>query len=69
MQEVESSQRIAEVCIRVERIIGLLKNKDTILQGELPVTLINHKDSIDFSYQLLTVCCAVINLSPGVVPS
>ena len=32
MQEVECSQRIAKVRIHVERIIGLLKNKYTILQ-------------------------------------
>ena len=71
MQEVECSQRIAKVRIHVERIIGLLKNKYTILQGTLPVTLIKHRDDIDFAFidQLLTVCCALINLSPGVVPS
>ena len=73
MQEVECSQRVAKVCIHVERIIGLLKNKYmyTILQGTLPVTLIKHRDDINFAFihQLFTVCCPLINLSPGVVPS
>ena len=71
MQEVECSKRIAKVRIHVERVIGLLKNKYTILQNILPVTLIKHRDDIDFAFidQLLTVCSALINLSPSVVPS
>ena len=35
MQEVEYSRRISKVRIHVERVIGLLKNKYTILQGTL----------------------------------
>ena len=33
VQEVECSQRISKVRIHIERVIGLLKNKYTILQG------------------------------------
>ena len=32
-QEVEFSQRLAQVRIHVERVIGLMKNKYTLLQG------------------------------------
>ena len=32
-KEVEYSQRLAEVCIHVECVIGLMKNKYTILKG------------------------------------
>lgn len=73
MQEVECSKRIAKVRIHVERVIGLLKNKYSILQSILPVTLIHvkHRDDIDFACidQVLTVCSALINMSPSVVPS
>ena len=43
-RDVEFSQRIARVKIHVERVIGLLKNKYTILQGTLPLNLIKHGD-------------------------
>ena len=70
---MECSQRIAKVRVHVARIIGLLKNKYTILQRTLPVTLTKHRDDIDSAFidhdQLLTVYFDLINLSPGVVPS
>ena len=52
MQEVEYSKRITKVRIHVERVIGLLKNKYTILQNILPVTLIRHRDdvNVDFAF-------------------
>ena len=70
MQEVEYSRRISEVRIHVECVIGLLKNKYTILQGTLPV-LLKHKDDTDEAFidKLLTVCAVLVNLSPSVVPS
>ena len=71
MQEVECSRRISKVCIHVERVIGLMKNRYTILQGTLPVNLLQHKDAdSDYAFidRVLTVCAALVNLSPGVVP-
>ena len=70
MQEVEYTKRIAKVRIHVERVIGLLKNKYTILQAILPVCILKHKDDTDFAFidKILTVCAALTNLSPGVVP-
>ncbi len=37
LEEIEMSKRLSKVRIHVERVIGLLKNKYTILQGILPV--------------------------------
>ena len=70
LQEVECSHRIAKVRIHVERIIGLLKNKYTILQGTLPVTLLKRKHDTDTAFidKVLIVCSALVNLSPTVVP-
>ena len=42
MQEVEYSRRISKVCIHVERVISLLKNKYTILQSTPPILLLKH---------------------------
>lgn len=69
-KDVEKSQKIARVRIHVERVIGLLKNKYTILQDVLPVSLVSHKDKGDsFSTldKLIVVCASLTNLSPSVV--
>ena len=68
-REVETSQQLARVRIHVERIIGLMKNKYTILKGPLPVQLLKHSNDADVSNidKILTVCCALTNLSPSVV--
>ena len=70
-QEVEYSRRLAKVRIHVERVIGLLKNKYTILQSILPVNLVRHKNETEFANidKLLTTCAALVNLSPSVVPN
>lgn len=70
LQEVECSQRIAKVRIHVERVIGLLENKYTILQSTLPVSLLKRKHDTDYAFigKVLTVCAALVNLSPTVVP-
>ena len=68
-REVEQSQQLARVRIHVERIIGLIKNKYTILKGPLPSHLLKHKSdtrivNID---KLLTICSALSNLSQKIV--
>ena len=69
-QEVEQSQRIAKVRMHVERVIGQLKNKYTLLQGVLPVNLVKHKQDATASSidKIVTVCAALTNLSKSVVP-
>ena len=66
LQEFECSKKIAKVRIHVERVIGLLKNKYTILQGTLPVTFLKRKNDIDTAFmdKVLIVCSALVNLSP-----
>lgn len=68
-REVELSQQLARVRIHVERIIGLIKNKYTILKGPLPVNVLKHKDDVDISHidKILTVCAALCNLSQKIV--
>ena len=70
LQDVEHSKRISKVRIHVERVIGLLKNKYTILQGILPVCLIKHKYDTEHANidKILVVCSALVNLCPSVVP-
>ena len=70
LPDVECSQKIAKVRIHVERVIGLLKNKYTILQGTLPITFLKRKHDSEYAFidKVLIVCSALVNLSPTVVP-
>jgi hypothetical protein len=68
--EVESTRRIAAVRIHVERVIGNVRKKYTILEGTLPIDYLMGKDTsgnttID---KIAVVCCALTNLSPSVIP-
>ena len=57
--------------IHVERVIGVLKQKYTILQEVLPLTVVAGHDqdsehaNVD---KLVKVCCSLVNLCPSVVP-
>jgi len=61
--EIDWSRELSLVRIHVERVIGVLKQKYTILQGTLPIALI--KDDND---KIVTVCCACVNMCPSIVP-
>jgi len=69
LEEVERSKRLSRVCIHVERVTGLLKQKYTILEGPLPVNLIKHKSDGEYAIvdKILTVCAALTNLCDSVV--
>lgn len=68
-REVETSQQLSRVRIHVERVIGLLKNKYTILKGQLPVQLLKHNDNSDVANidKILCVCGALTNLAKKIV--
>ena len=62
---------IANVRIHVERVIGLLRQKYSILQGILPMdylTCSEKSGKIPLIDRMIRVCAALTNLSPSVVP-
>lgn len=67
--ELDWSRELSVVRIHVERVIGVLKQKYTILQHILPISIIadkgEHQASID---KIVRVCCSLVNLCPSVVP-
>ena len=71
LDEVEYSQRLSKVRIHIERVIGLLKNKYTILQSTLPVSTLNCNDRKETSLtdKIVTVCAALVNLCSSVIES
>ena len=43
-KEVEYSKRLSKVRIHIEHVIGELKNRYTILQGTLSISVVKHKN-------------------------
>ena len=72
--DVEGTRGIANVRIHVERIIGLLRRKYTILSGILPIDFLqcdpngSQEAKIPMIDRIIMVCAALTNLSNGIVP-
>lgn len=68
--DVEGTRKIANVRIHVERVIGTIRQKFKILHRVLPMTLIGDKvDGVHMIDMIVTVCCALHNLNPPIVPT
>ena len=70
-KEVEESRRLARVFIHVERVIGQLRKKYTILCNTLPVSLIKCPSDCDKANctidRILTATAALTNLSSAII--
>lgn len=67
--EIEDTRRLASVRIHVERVIGVVRQKYTILQGTVPISTLecyNGKMHLD---KIVSVCCALCNVCPSIVSS
>ncbi len=67
-REVESTRKIANVRIHVERVIGLVRNKFKILEGPIPIWLLRSKyrkkNLLDY---IVRVCCMLCNITESIV--
>ena len=66
--EVERTRRMANVRIHVERVIGSLRQKYTILQSTLPIDMMASDSNNTTIDKIAVVCCALVNFCPSVVP-
>nr|XP_002732168.1 PREDICTED: uncharacterized protein LOC100375462 [Saccoglossus kowalevskii] len=67
--DVETTRKIANVRIHVERVIGMVRQKYTILGSTLPINLFISKDDQGTTMvdKIAHVCCSLANLSESVV--
>jgi hypothetical protein len=68
--ELEESRTISNVRIHVERVIGLVRQKYTILAGSLPIDFVSRSASHDVPLidRIVRVCCSLCNLCESVIP-
>ncbi|XP_067033663.1 uncharacterized protein [Acropora muricata] len=72
--DVERTRGIANVCIHVERVIGLLRRKYAILQSTLPTDYLTcnrngpPETQVPTIDRIIRVCSALVNFCPPIVP-
>ena len=67
--EVEQTRKIANVRIHVERVIGNIRKKFSLLSGTQPIDFISSQDeSKTLLDKIVYVCCALANMCNSVIP-
>ena len=67
--DVEKTRGIANVRIHVDRVIGLLRRKYTILEGTLPTDfLVSSQNAPPVIDRFIRVCAVLVNLCPPILP-
>ncbi|XP_026072998.1 uncharacterized protein LOC113052776 isoform X1 [Carassius auratus] len=68
-KDVEDTRAIAHLRIHVERVIGSLRNKYTLLHNTIPISLLLPCKDEEFTLldKIVNVCCILVNMCPSVV--
>ena len=68
--EVDTARRLSRVRIHVERVIGMVRQKYSILQSTLPINMImcSEEESVSTIDKIVTICCALCNCCDSIVP-
>ena len=69
--EVDSARRLSRVRIHVERVIGMIRQKYTVLQSTFPINMLmcQEEETESTLDKIVTVCCALCNCCDSVVPT
>ncbi len=66
--EVEQTRKIANVRIHVERVIGNIRQKYSILSSTQPIDFVNSNSQVTTLDKIVCVTCALINMCNSIVP-
>ena len=68
--EVEQTREIAYMRIHVERVIGLLRQKFTILNSNIPIDFLKQSEGDELTTldKMVHTCCSLINLCTPIIP-
>lgn len=68
-KDVENTRAIAHLRIHVERVIGSLRNKYTMLHKRIPISLLLPCEGEEMTLldKIVNVCCILLNMCPSVV--
>ena len=68
--EVEDTRTIANVRIHMERVIGCVRQKFSILQSTLPIhfLIIRKGEEVPLIDRIIRICCALNKVCNSVVP-
>ncbi len=72
-EEVESSRKLSSVRLHIERIIGCLRRRYTILRSVLPISILKstknecHAELLSNIDKIVKVCAALTNLRSGII--
>ena len=67
---MEETHAIANVRIHVERVIGVVRQRYTILKGTLPIEFVirRYEEHVPLIDRIMHVCCALNNMCDSIVP-
>ena len=67
---VDKARQLSRVRIHVERVIGVLRQKYSILGSTLPINMIMCDEDVKISMidKIVVICCALCNICDAVVP-
>ena len=67
--EIDTARSLSQVRIHVERVIGLVRQKYSILQSTLLISLFQSGGSFfSTADKIVTICCALCNCCDSTVP-
>ena len=68
--EVEQTREIVNVRIHVERVIGLLRQKFTILNSNIPIDFLKQSEGDELTTldKMVHTCCSLVNLCTPITP-
>ena len=67
--EIEAFRNTVQACIHFKTVIGLVRNKYTILQSIIPIDYLHCKPTeVPTIDKITTVCCALANMCESMIP-